>query len=85
MVEMWKRDERLRPFDLYFRWKTHEITMGEWRNNRDAIRQMRREAKRMISELFDFENTDPKNEELTQVVDAIDEELINISIILGIH
>lgn len=82
MVEMWRKDERLKPFDLYFRWKAGEITTAEWRNSRDAIRQMRRDTKRVLNELWKHDETgqDP----LESVVDYIDDELINIAMILGL-
>ena len=82
MVEMWRKDERLKPFDLYFRWKAGEITTAEWRNSRDAIRQMRRDTKRVLNELWEHDETgqDP----LESVVDYIDDELINIAMILGL-
>lgn len=83
MVEMWKQDERLKPFDLYFRWKTGEIDTGEWRNSRDAIRKMRCETKRVLEEIWehDTSGSDP----LEIVVDAIDDELITVSQILGLY
>lgn len=82
MVEMWRKDERLKPFDLYFRWKTGEITTDEWRNSRDAIRQMRRDTKRVLNALWEHDETgqDP----LERVVDYIDDELINVAMILAL-
>ncbi len=82
MIDMWRKDERLKPFDLYFHWKTGVITTGEWRNSRDAIRQMRRDTKRVLNELWEHDETgtDP----LEAVVDYIDEELINVAMILGL-
>ena len=82
MIEMWKQDERLRPFDLYFRWKTGEVSTDVWRKSRDAIRQMRIDSKRMIDEQIDSKTFAVKDEELFKVVDAIDSELINVSMIL---
>lgn len=82
MIEMWKKDKRLKPFDLYFHWKTGEVK--NLLSNRDVFRQMRKDSKRMLHELIDNETYEVKDEELYQVVDAIDEELINISMIWGI-
>lgn len=82
MVEMWKQDERLKPFDLYFRWKTGELSTGEWREQKDAIRRMRAERDRLMERLWDENN--PANEELELVVEAIDNELINIQQIIGL-
>lgn len=81
MIEMWKQDERLKPFDLYFRWKTGELSTGEWREQKDAIRRMRAERDRLMEQLWDENN--PANEELELVVEAIDNELINIQQIIG--
>lgn len=81
MIEMWKQDERLKPFDLYFRWKTREISTAEWREQKDAIRQMRVERDRLMEKLWDADN--PADDELECVVDAIDDELIRIQQILG--
>ena len=81
MIEMWKQDKRLKPFDLYFRWKTGELSTGEWREQKDAIRQMRAERDRLMERLWDENN--PANEELELVVEAIDNELINIQQIIG--
>ena len=82
MIEMWKKDKRLKPFDLYFHWKTGEVE--NLLSNRDVFRQMRKDSKCMLHELIDNETYEVKDEELYQVVDAIDEELINISMIWGI-
>ena len=82
MIEMWKQDERLKPFDLYFRWKTGEISTAEWREQKDAIRRMRAERDRLMERLWDENN--PANEELELVVEAIDNELINIQQIIGL-
>lgn len=81
MIEMWKQDERLKPFDLYFRWKTGEISTAEWREQKDAICQMRMERDRLMEKLWDADN--PADYELERVVDAIDDELIRIQQILG--
>lgn len=81
MIEMWKQDERLKPFDLYFRWKTGEISAGEFCEQKDAIWQMRVERDRLMERLWDENN--PANEELELVVEAIDNELINIQILHG--
>lgn len=82
MVEMWKRDERLRPFDLYFRWKTGEVGTDVWRASRAEICRMRSETKRILDELWekDTSGSDP----LERVVDAIDDELITVSQIIGL-
>jgi hypothetical protein len=82
MIEMWKQDERLKPFDLYFRWKTGELSTREWREQKDAIRQMRVERDRLMEQLWD--ENDPANEELELVVDAIDQELITVEQIIGL-
>ena len=81
MIEMWKQDERLKPFDLYFRWKTGELSTGEWREQKDAIRQMRAECDRLMERLWD--ENDPANNDLELVVDAIDQELITVEQIIG--
>jgi hypothetical protein len=81
MIEMWKQDERLKPFDVYFRWKTGEISTAEWREQKDARRQMRVERDRLMKKLWDANN--PDDYELELVVDAIDDELIRIQQILG--
>ena len=76
MVEMWKQDERLRPFDLYFRWKTGEVSTAQWRASRDDICRMRRDSKRILEQLW---RQDPSgNDPLVKVVDAIDDELITV-------
>lgn len=82
MIEMWKQDERLKPFDLYFRWKTGELSTGEWREQKDAIRQMRVERDRLMEQLWDENN--PANNDLELVVDAIDQELITVEQIIGL-
>ena len=81
MIEMWKQDERLKPFDVYFRWKTGEISTAEWCEQKDARRQMRVERDRLMEKLWDADN--PADYELERVVDAIDDELIRIQQILG--
>ena len=81
MIEMWKQDERLKPFDVYFRWKTGEISTAEWREQKDARRQMRVERDRLMEKLWDADN--PADYELELVVDAIDDELIRTQQILG--
>jgi hypothetical protein len=81
MIEMWKQDERLKPFDVYFRWKTGEMSTAEWREQKDARRQMRVERDRLMKKLWDANN--PDDYELELVVDAIDDELIRIQQILG--
>lgn len=83
MVEMWKRDERLRPFDLYFRWKTGEVSTTVWRASRAEICRMRCETKRILDGLWD-ENMNCSDPSLEKVVDAIDEELITVSQIIGL-
>ena len=83
MVEMWKQDERLRPFDLYFRWKTGEVSTQQWRASRADICRMRCETKRIIGELWD-ENMNCSDPSLEKVVDAIDDELITVSQIIGL-
>lgn len=84
MVEMWKRDERLRPFDLYFRWKTGEVSTDVWRASRAEICRMRCETKRILDELWD-ENMNCSDPSLERVVDAIDDELITVSQIIGLY
>lgn len=82
MVEMWKQDERLRPFDLYFRWKTGEVSTQQWRASRADICRMRCETKRILEELWD---KDPSGSDpLERVVDSIDDELITVSQIIGL-
>ena len=80
MVETWKRDERLKPFDLYFRWKTGEVSTAEWRASRDAIRQMRCDAKRLLEELWE---ADEQDNDMEAIVDAIDDELTTVAQIIG--
>lgn len=80
MIEMWKKDERLKPFDLYFRWKTDELSTAEWREQKEAIRQMRAECDRLKEQLWDENN--PANIDLELVVEAIDNELITIQQII---
>lgn len=76
MINMWKKDERLKPFDLYFKWKNHDISTGEWRKiSKENIRKMRFTASDMLNDEYDKENPD---EELIQILDAIEMELINI-------
>lgn len=81
MIEMWKKDERLKPFDLYFRWKTGEVSTAEWCEQKAAIRQMRVERDRLMEQLWDANN--PADADLETVVDAIDDELIYIQQIHG--
>ena len=83
MVEMWKQDERLKPFDLYFRWKTGEVSTDVWRASRADICRMRCETKRILDGLWD-ENMNCSDPSLEKVVDAIDEELITVSQIIGL-
>ena len=83
MVEMWRKDDRLRPFDLYFRWKTGEVGMDVWRASRAEICRMRCETKRILDELLD-ENMNCSDPSLERVVDAIDDELITVSQIIGL-
>ena len=84
MAEMWKQDERLRPFDLYFRWKTGEVSTDVWRASRPEICRMRCETKRILDELWD-ENMNCRDPSLEKVVDAIDDELITVSQIIGLY
>lgn len=82
MVEMWRKDERLRPFDLYFRWKTGEVSTDVWRASRAEICRMRCETKRVLNEIWEHDETG--SDPLESVVDAIDDELIRVSQIIGL-
>lgn len=82
MVEMWRKDERLRPFDLYFRWKTGEVSTDVWRASRAEICRMRCETKRILDELWEKDTSG--SDHLERVVDAIDDELIKVSQIIGL-
>lgn len=76
MIDRWKKDKCLKPFDLYFKWKNREISTGEWREtSKEDIRKMRFTASDMVNDEYDKENRD---EELIQILDAIEIELINI-------
>ena len=81
MIEIWKKDERLKPFDLYFRWKTGELSTAEWREQKEAIHQMRAECDRLKEQLWDENN--PANIDLELIIEAIDNELITIQQIIG--
>ena len=71
MVDMWKKDERLKPLSPYFKWKTGEMNIAEL--TKDTIREMRSAIQRLSD--VPWEQTDW---ELQSVIDAVDEELINI-------
>jgi len=79
MIDMWKSDKRLKPFDTYFKWKTKELDTNEFKKDFDAIKKMRFAADELIDKLIDW-NDSSKNEEIISVLDAISSELLNIEI-----
>lgn len=76
MIKMWKSNKDLKPFDLYFKWKNHDITTGEWRKTpKDDIKKMIFAARNLSNEEYEKDNY---NGDLIEVLDAIEMELINI-------
>lgn len=76
MIETWRSDERLKPFDLYFKWKSHEIDTSEWKETpKKDIMKMMNDARKLSDE--EWEKKEPNND-LIQILDAIEMELINI-------
>lgn len=78
MIDEWKSNDKLKPFDSYFKWKNNE---GSIQDVLDNIIDMRKAAKKLLEDLYENEK---ENDELIMIVDAIEMELINIMIIKGI-
>lgn len=78
MIDEWKNNDKLKPFDSYFKWKNNEVSIQDVLDN---IIDMRKAAKKLLEDLYENEK---ENSELIMIVDAIEIELINIMIIKGI-
>ena len=78
MIDEWKSNDKLKPFDSYFKQKNKEGTIQDVLDN---IIDMRKAAKKLLEDLYESEN---ENDELIMIVDAIEMELINIMMIKGI-
>ena len=83
MINRWRNDDKLKPFDKYFQWKSGEISIGEFKSlTRKDIQQMIWKAKEISEDNFNdnAESTDDwfKDPELESILDALQCELINI-------
>lgn len=75
MVNEWKKNKDLKPFDRYFAWKTGKLDITKI--TKDEVQEMRKNAQELLDKLWDENN----NEELTQIVEAIEGELLNMLLI----
>lgn len=75
MVNEWKKNKILKPFDRYFEWKTGKVHITDI--TKKEVQEMRNAAQELLDKLWD-ENT---NEELMQIVEAIEGELLNMLLI----
>lgn len=75
MVNEWKTNKDLKPFDRYFEWKTGKVHITDI--TKKEVQEMRKAAQELLDKLWD-ENI---NEELMQIVEAIEGELLNMLLI----
>jgi len=83
MINRWESDDKLKPFDKYFQWKSKEISTGEFKSlSKDDIKEMIFKATEISDDNFndkaDNVNDWFKDPELESILDAIQCELINI-------
>ena len=74
MIKEWKSNKDLKVFDKYFQWKTHEIKITDL--TKSEVQEMRSKAQEMLNKLWDDNNDD-----LAQIVEAIEGELLNMILI----
>lgn len=72
MIDAWKTNDDLKVFDKYFQWKTHKLDISDITIK--DVNDMRLHAQKMLEKLWDEGN----NEELEQIIDAIEMELLNM-------
>ena len=83
MIKRWKSDKSLKPLDLYFKWKSHEISTEEFRKlSKKDISSMMNACRDLQDENYNDNAKDPddwfKDSELASLLDGVEMELINI-------
>jgi len=83
MINRWKSDESLKPLDLYFKWKSKEISTSEFKSlSKRDIMDMMNACRDLSDKNYNDNADDPKDwfkdSELAEILDAIEMELINI-------
>lgn len=83
MINRWKSDKSLKPLDPYFKWKSHEISTGDFRAlSKNDIMDMMNTCRELQDKNYNDNADDPKDwfkdSELATLLDAVEMELINI-------
>ena len=83
MIKRWKSDKSLKPLDPYFKWKSHEISMSDFKAlSKDDIMNMMNACRELQDKNYNNDADDPKDwfkdSELATLLDAVEMELINI-------
>lgn len=83
MIKRWKSDDSLKPLDNYFKWKSHEISTGEFRElSKQDIMDMMNVCRELQDKNYNDDAEDPKDwfkdDELATLLDTVEMELINI-------
>ncbi len=76
MIKVWKSNkyEELKQFDIYFKWKDHELSTAKFKAMKKEIRKMWDDSSDLLDNLYD--NNKDKN--LIDIVQAVNAELETI-------
>ena len=83
MIERWRLDKSLKPLDPYFKWKSHEISTGDFKTlTKNDIMKMIKFCRELQHKNYDENAEDPKDwfkdKELAYLLEYVEMELINI-------
>ena len=77
MINTWKSNkyEELKQFDLYFKWKSGEISHNELKSDKKEIKKMWDASENLLNDLYD---NNSKDEDLIEIIQGISAELETI-------
>lgn len=81
MIKVWKskKYKELNKFDLYFKWKNHEINTDKLKSEKKLVRKMWDESEELLNDLYD---NNSKENELIDILKGVNAELETINLML---